>query len=134
MVAVLTAGETHVSPLGVRIHVALIRTLRSYIEGHLFDLVDMNKFEPIVDEGGDDVVEAHIYINGQRFQFHIEGSDQDDETRPCGLLGEWANRHDCEGFERRNHMDENRGVREVREQAMIPHTKCGSFFGSVGLC
>jgi hypothetical protein len=87
-------GVNRVSPRGLRTHVALIRTLRSYIEGHLLDLVDMNQFQPVVGEGADDygrddVVEATMTINGQRFVFHIEGSDSsDDETvKPRGLLG-----------------------------------------------
>ena len=86
-------GANRVRPRGVRTHVALIRTLRSYIEQHLLDLVDMNKFEPIIgdgadDYGRDDVVEAHITISGQRFQFHIEGTERtEDDTKPCGLLG-----------------------------------------------
>jgi hypothetical protein len=43
-------------------------------------------------------------------------------------------RHDREGSERRDYVGENRGVGEVREQAMKPHTKCGGFFGSVSIC
>jgi hypothetical protein len=91
-------GVNRVSPRGAHTHVALIRTLRSYLERHLLDLVDTNKFEPIVGEGADDygrddVVERHNEINAQRFQFHIESSDQDDETKPCGLLGVPPRRH-----------------------------------------
>jgi hypothetical protein len=78
---------------GVRSHVAFIRPLRSYIEQHLTDLVDINKFEPVVGEGPDDygrddVVEAYITINGQCFCFYAEGNERsDDDTKPCGLLG-----------------------------------------------
>jgi hypothetical protein len=86
-------GVNRVLPRGMRTHVALIRALRSYIEQHLLDLVDMNKFEPIIgdgayDRGRDDVVEAHITISGQRFQFHVEGTEQtENDSKPCGLLG-----------------------------------------------
>ena len=103
-------GANRVRPRGVRTHVALIRTLRSYIEQHLLDLVDMNQFEPVVGEGADyygrdDVVEATIAINGQRFVFHAEGSDSSEEERmnPLGLLGV-RNRYRRQGTNRRHHM------------------------------
>jgi hypothetical protein len=87
-------GMNRTTPRGVKPHVALIRTLRSYDEQHLSDLVDMNKFEPTVidgadDRGRDDIVEAKLAINGQMFVFQIEGSDQSvpESAKPCGALG-----------------------------------------------
>jgi len=77
----------------VRTHVSLVRTLRSYVELHLLDLIgNMNAFDPKLIEGedpygSDDIIEATLCINGQDLTLHIEGSDQDDKTKPNGLLG-----------------------------------------------
>jgi hypothetical protein len=87
-------GMNRTTPRGVKPHVALIRTLRSYVEQHLSDLVDTNKFEPTVidgadDRGRDDIVEAKLAISGQTFVFQIEGSDQSvpETIMPNGALG-----------------------------------------------
>jgi len=74
---------------GLRTHVILTRTLRSYIENGLRDLVDLSTFQPIVLEGEsvygtDDVVEVTVWINDQAFLFHIEPQD---DGKPQGLLG-----------------------------------------------
>lgn len=73
-------GVNPVSPRGLRTHVTLIRTLRSYMEGHLYDLFDIRKFAPVVierddDRGSDDVIEAPVTINDQAFVFRIEPTD-----------------------------------------------------------
>jgi hypothetical protein len=85
-------GVNRVSPRGIKAPVTLIRTLRSYVESHLSDLVNMNDFAPVVIEGvspygSDDAVEATLEINGQRFTLHIESSDADDLAKPNGALG-----------------------------------------------
>jgi hypothetical protein len=77
---------------GLRTSVMLTRTLRSYVENGLRDLVDMSRFEPFVLEGDDiwgrdDVIEAHLKINGQDFCLHIEGTGEDDPDKPQRLLG-----------------------------------------------
>jgi hypothetical protein len=74
---------------GLRTHVMLTRTLRSYIENGLRDLVDLSTFQPIVLEGDDpygqdDVVEVTVWINDNAFLFHIEPQDA---GKPQGLLG-----------------------------------------------
>ena len=57
------------SPRKLRTSVTLVRALRSYVESHLSDLFDIDKFDPAILEGDspygkDDFVEATLSING----------------------------------------------------------------------